>query len=230
MTSVQITIPKWLDLIFVWPILLYRHLKFGYTFRKIHLGDNLFAIVDQKNYYYLNQFHWMARKHDRCIYAVRFINDLDENSKISSMHRVIMKQPRGLLVDHQNCNTLDNREANLRPATRSQNQYNRKKIRSKTSSRFRDVCLDKRRKKWCAYIKYGQKRVWLGTFNDEIEAARAYDEAAKREHGIFAKLNFPEEIERSPRRFNSRLANWLGARLNFPEHCETYEELCGIRN
>jgi hypothetical protein len=103
-----------------------------------------------------------------------------------------MNPPRGFLVDHKNLNTLDNTRTNLRLATRSQNMFNRNKIKSNTSSRFRGVCFDKRRKKWCAYITVEGKRIWLGTFDNEIDAAMAYDAAAKKYHGEFARLNFSE--------------------------------------
>ena len=184
--------------------------KYGFPFRKISLGDSFFTIVDPRDYYWLNKSHWVPRKHRGCIYAVRFINDPDKDTKISSMHRVIMNPPQGLLVDHKNLNTLDNTRANLRLATRSQNLFNRKKIKSKTSSRFIGVCFHKNRKKWNAYIKYGAKRTWLGTFDSEIDAARAYDRAAIKYHGEFARLNFPEEAPVS-------LSEVEGRDLGFPE-------------
>lgn len=195
MSKLSITIPNWLDKLFAWPVIAYRGYKYGLRFRKIPLGDSLFTIVSPRDYYWLSKSHWVPRKYEGLITAVRFINDPDKDSKISSMHREIMNQPEGFLVDHKNLNALDNTRENLRPATRSQNQFNRKKIKSKTSSRFMGVCLPKSRRKFDAYIKYGYKRLWLGSFDNEIDAAKAYDEAAKKYHGEFARLNFPEPNE-----------------------------------
>jgi len=216
-TNLTIGIPRWLDKIFAWPLLFYRQLKYGYPFRKIPLGDSFFAIVDPHDFYWLNKSHWSPRKNRGGVYAVRLVNDPDKNIKIYSMHRVIMNPPRDLLVDHRNCDSLDNRRANLRLATHAQNSYNKQKTKAKTSSRFIGVSLDKSRGLWAPRISYQGKKIYLGRFTNEIEAARAYDEAAKQYHGEFAKLNFSEEIERSPKRLNLRLANWLGARLNFTE-------------
>jgi hypothetical protein len=102
-----------------------------------------------------------------------------------------MNPPPGLLVDHRNCNSLDNRRANLRLATHQENMRNRRK-RKNTSSRFIGVTFDKQRGKWLARIIYQGKRIFLGRFDTEIEAARAYDAAVKKYHIEFARLNFPE--------------------------------------
>jgi len=215
--NLTIWIPKWLDKICAWPVIACRKHKYGYSFRKIYLTEGEWTILDTEDYYRFNNFKWFVSGKKRKFYAIRSVKIGPDEIKTVRLHREIMKPPRGLLVDHRNNNTLDNRKANLRLATHLQNACNRRKTKSKTSSRFRGVHLMKRSGRWGAHIMYRRKSMWLGSFTNEIDAAKAYDEAAKKYHGEFAKLNFSEEIERSPKRLNLRLANWLGARLNFSE-------------
>ena len=110
------------------------------------------------------------------------------------MHREIMNDPKGFLVDHLDNNSLDNRRANLREATESQNRQNVPK-RKNTSSRFIGVSFNKERKKWRARIDYEKKGVFLGYYDNEIDAGKAYDVAARKYYGEHAKVNFPEETE-----------------------------------
>ena len=58
MTAIQIKVPNWLDKICVLPLLLYRKLKYGHPFRKIPLGEGKYALVDQQDFYWVNNFHW----------------------------------------------------------------------------------------------------------------------------------------------------------------------------
>lgn len=100
------------------------------------------------------------------------------------------KAPQGLVIDHINGNRLDNRKKNLRFVTMQQNCFNSAKKRAgRTSSRYKGVHHRKERNKWVAYISIKRKKTFLGSFNTEIEAARAYNEAAKREYGEYARLN-----------------------------------------
>ena len=102
------------------------------------------------------------------------------------LHRIIMNPPPDKQIDHKNKNTLDNRRANLRICTNSENQMNRGKTRANGSG-FKGVNLQKRlkRKKYRARITADKKTFYLGNFEDAAEAGSAYRKAAKQHHGEF---------------------------------------------
>ena len=91
-------------------------------------------------------------------------------------------------ADHINHDTLDNRTSNLRPATCLQNMRNRRKITVGTSA-YKGVYRHKKSWRWCARITIGRRARTLGSFDDEVSAARAYDAAARQHFGEFAFTN-----------------------------------------
>jgi hypothetical protein len=94
-------------------------------------------------------------------------------------------------LDHKNRDNSDNRIDNIREATRSENCANRS--RWGTSSRYRGVHYHSRLKKWEAGIRVDGKRKYLGVFHKEIDAALAYDQAAREFFGNFAMTNFTKD-------------------------------------
>lgn len=157
--------------------------------KEIKLTKGKVALIDDEDYEYLSRWRWKALngKGDWC--AVR-----NTRAKVKSkyvtlyMHRVIMDAPKGMTVDHINRNGLDNRRSNLRLATRRENQRNRGPVKD-SASKYKGVVFDKRNKKWKAQINTGECNKFLGYFDTPEEAAKVYDEAAKKYHGAFAWLN-----------------------------------------
>ena len=115
------------------------------------------------------------------------------------MHRAIMNPPDGTVVDHINRNSLNNRRCNLRICTQKENLRNGRPSRRSTS-RFKGVYFDKQTRKWIAKIGYNGKTIHLGSFEDEVEAAKAYDRKAYELFKDFAYLNFPQEINQTPKK------------------------------
>jgi hypothetical protein len=185
-------IPDWLAKPFISILLLYRRLRYGYPFRRIPLTRGKFAIVDPQHYDRLNQYTWHVTKNGNTFYAKRNPR-VGRKSRAPSiyMHRCIIEIPPGLLIDHINYNGLDNREANIRPATRTQNNRHSKRTANPGTSKFKGVSSYSREKRWVVKIHADGKTYKIGYFKDEIEAAKAYDQAARKYHGEFAALNFP---------------------------------------
>lgn len=106
------------------------------------------------------------------------------------MHRMIMNPPDGMVVDHRNGDTLDNRRENLRVCTPKQNLQNRKSEKG-SSSRYIGVHWHTPPGKWLATINPNKQNYSLGHFDSEEDAAIARDVAAQFFFGGFARLNFP---------------------------------------
>lgn len=105
------------------------------------------------------------------------------------MHHVVLGIEREVRIDHRNGNGLDNRKVNLRPCTHSQNLQNQRKRKDNTSG-YKGVAWHPGARKWYAYIQVEKKRLHLGLFANPVEAAQAYDAAARLHFGEFARPNF----------------------------------------
>lgn len=149
----------------------------------IPLTQGKFAIISPEDYDRINQHKWTAIQHKRTWYAV--CNLAGHNVYL---HRFILKAPKGIDVDHLNGDGLDCRRSNMRLATRSQNIANSRKRRGCTS-RWKGVNWHKATGKWLVRVTTKNVCTCIGTFDDERAAAIAYNVAALRLVGEFARLN-----------------------------------------
>lgn len=155
--------------------------------KEIPLTQGKTAIVDDDMYEYLSQFRWYFTGAYAASKSVILSGGGHGAPKIY-MHRLIMRTPKGLEVDHIDGNGLHNWRSNLRNCTHAQNTVNRPMNLDKSG--FKGVYWHKRNQCWQAQIQKNKAIFWLGNFDDPEAAARAYDEKAKELFGEFARLNF----------------------------------------
>lgn len=161
---------------------------------KLTLGK--FAIVDDEDFEWLNQWKWYAAKGRRTFYVYRGVYSSKPGKRTTiRMHRAILGiiDPN-IFVDHKDRNGLNNKRDNLRLATDAQNKTNRESTKGATS-KYLGVFLviqkykEKTYRYWVAQISKYDKNIHLGYFKTEQEAALAYNKAAIKLHGEFANLN-----------------------------------------
>lgn len=162
--------------------------------REIALTKGYVTIVDDEDYERFSGLPWYASETNWGTYAYRSLPMCEGVRRNVSMHREILGLPAasdgGAFVDHANGDTLDNRRANLRTCTTTQNAANMGPHRGR---QFKGVSWHKASKKWRAYLRDSYRQVSLGYYDTPEEAARAYDRAAFETWGGFARLNFPDE-------------------------------------
>ncbi len=151
--------------------------------RLIALSGGGYAWVDAADYEWLNRYHWRSLNGYPC--------RSDKRRRVF-MHRQIMQPPAEKVVDHIDGNKRNACRSNLRICTCQENRHNQRKRRN-GSSRFKGVTFDKRLGRWKAQYRLDGRTYHIGCFDDEVEAARAYDYAAVKCFGEFACLNLPRE-------------------------------------
>lgn len=148
------------------------------------LVKNQIVLLDAEDYIWASKLEWRI---DTGGYVARWVE-----KKVIFLHREILQKKLGRqlsldeFTDHKNGNKLDNRRSNLRPATRSQNQANSKRI---NKSGFRGVKKNDRGTKWRAVIEQNGKKIFVGNFQTASDAAHAYNLKATELFGEFATLN-----------------------------------------
>jgi hypothetical protein len=154
-----------------------------------------FALVSDEDFSYLNKLRWSIIKIHGIYYAVNRSN-IDGIWERIFMHRMVMNFPKKMQIDHKNGDGLDNRKENLRLCTNRQNCQNSRKSRKPTTSIYKGVCWDKRFRKWRSDISLNGKRIHLGLFDNETDAAHQYDFHAIFFFRGFENLNFPAQYKK----------------------------------
>lgn len=160
------------------------------SYRLIPLTQGQFAKVSPHRYEELSKHKWHAQwdKNSQGFYAncwAVVVIDGKRKYECIAMHRQILNLLHGdkRQGDHWNGDTLDNRDENLRVATRQQNQWNSRRKRS--TSGYKGAYFHKRDNKWIARIRVNGTNIQIGRFSDPHSAHEAYCAAAKRYFGDF---------------------------------------------
>ena len=158
---------------------------------KIPLSQNKFATIDAEDFQRVNQFKWYCTKLGYAAHGIYEKGSGRRNRKSSIMllHRFILNTPEGKIIDHANRNPLDNRKSNLRICNQSQNLAN-SKLATTNKSGYKGVCWHALGKGyWRASITVHQKHKFIGLYNTRTEAALAYNRAAEKYFGEYARGN-----------------------------------------
>lgn len=144
------------------------------------------ALIDDDDYERISKYNWWSCNNGYAI-AKRKV---DGEFKQFKMHRFIMGEPEGKIVDHVNRNTLDNRKENLRITDNSGNAWNKRKVHQ-SPHRYKGLGIEKRGKvpRYKARLAIYNQRISLGAYATDVEAAKAYNVAAEFFHGEYALLN-----------------------------------------
>lgn len=159
----------------------------------IELTQGKFAKIDESDLWIVSQYQWHACERAQTFYAATSAVRRKGGSSIY-MHRLIAGAAKGEHVDHINGDGLDCTSGNLRICSNAQNRKNTRKTRG--SSRFKGVCRNRTNSTriWEAYIWVDNRKIGLGSYETEEDAARAYNAAAIVHHGEFARLNIIEGL------------------------------------
>lgn len=164
-------------------------------YKVIRLTQGVSTVIDAKDWPLVSEYTWYAHwaSYTHSFYAATML-PADQLGKHTTLHMHSLITGYGI-TDHRDGNTLLNIRSNLRDGTKGNSQNC--KMRADNTSGYGGVHWNKRAGKWQAQIMINGRHKYLGFFNEKLDAALAYDMAARELHGQFATLNFPLLGERS---------------------------------
>lgn len=204
--------------------------------KEIRLTKGLFALVDDEDYEWLSQYNWHVSPTTNTVYAKRNLKITEINNPLIKSAYVMMHQQimikHGLMngkpfVDHKDHNGLNNQKSNLRPCTRLQNSWNKTPqingksaylgVRIRKGKEGNDLPIDEY--PFQAFITVKKKKIDLGVYVTEEEAAKAYNVAAKRYFKNFANLNLiGKDLENEINKLQNRKESLLAETSNPPTY------------
>jgi hypothetical protein len=160
---------------------------------EIYIGDGCCTLIDDADIPLVIGKAIRLDRTGKIKYARVSIYEDGQKEKRIRLHRFLLSPPSHMMIDHANGDTLDNRRSNLRICTQHQNVCNTSR-RSHSRQRFKGVhALPSGR--YAARIGHGGRYFHLGSFDSDVAAAVAYNEAAARLHGEFCRLKEIPETE-----------------------------------
>lgn len=149
--------------------------------KELKLNKNKVTFVDDEDFEFLNMFNW----------KIKIENNVETVYCSMKLHKFLAKLYNFDIkdvIDHKDGNRLNNQKSNLRPASRKENSRNMKVRKNITG--FKGVYPNLNKTRFVAKIFTNNKQVHLGVFDTAEEAAKVYDEKARKYFGEFAKTNF----------------------------------------
>lgn len=154
------------------------------------VGGHVVHVDEEDSHLFVGRA-WRALEQTPGKFYIQWTTRINGLSRSFYLHRMIMKAPKGIMVDHRDGDSLNCRRLNLRLGDSILNNRNASKIRNRpTTSRFKGVNWRPREKKWVAKIRHGGRQQHLGYFDSQEKAAYIYDQASLQFHGEQGKTNF----------------------------------------
>jgi len=144
------------------------------------------AVIDAADAALVGQWNWHAMEDGGRVYAARKDHSAGRSETVR-LHRLLTGAAKGVMVDHRDGDGLNNRRKNLRTATNSQNQHNRRPQQGRCS--LKGVSWHCQARRWRAHISVDGRKRHLGLFDTPEAAHAAYCKASTELHGEFGRVN-----------------------------------------